>query len=122
MNKVYQIKRAQKAAQLLRSICTLFSGASRDDDRLQGSQITRVELSDDRSRCYVFFYNAGGEEAFRETLRYLILYKPSLRAALAKEISGRYTPELEFVFDHSFEKIERLESLFEKIKEKDELD
>jgi ribosome-binding factor A len=121
MKKVYEIKRAQKAAQLLRIICTLFSNASRDDDRLQGAQITRVELSPDKSRCYVFFYHPGGEEAFKETLRYLILYKPSLRAALSKEIAGRYTPELEFAFDHSFEKAERIEALFEKLKDKGEL-
>lgn len=121
MKKINDIKRAQKASLLLRTICTLFSNATRDDKRLEGAMISRVELSPDKSTCYVLFYTPEGEEAFNETLRYLILYKPSLRAAIAKQIPGRYTPELVFKFDHSFAKSERVETLLTQLKDKGEL-
>lgn len=121
MNRVNDIKRAQKASQLMRIICTLFASATRDDSRLRGAMISRVELSVDRSTCYVYFYTPEGEEAFREVLQHLVLYKPSLRAAIAKQIPGRYTPEIMFKFDQAFEKAERVEALFAQLKDKGEL-
>ena len=122
MNKVHEIKRAQRASLLLRAISTLFSSVARDDAALNGVTINRVELSPDKSTCYVYFYTAQGEEVFKnELLSRLILYKPSLRAALAKEIAGRYTPELIFKFDNAFEKSLRIETLISGLKDKGEL-
>ncbi len=122
MKKVYEIKRAQKASLLLRTISTLFSAAVRDDVSLHGVTINRVELAPDKSTCYVYFYTAEGEESFNEKLlSRLILYKPSLRAALAKEIASRYTPELVFKFDNAFEKGLRIETLISGLKDKGEL-
>lgn len=121
MKRVNDIKRAQKASQLMRTICTLFSNTTRDDARLRGAMISRVELSPDKSTCYVFFYSPEGEAVFREILQYLILYKPSLRAAIAKQIPGRYTPELVFKFDQAFAKAERVEELLTQLKDKGEL-
>lgn len=121
MKRVNEIKRAQKASQLMRVICTLFSDATRDDNRLHGVMISRVELSPDKSTCYIFFYSPEGEEAFRTVLQYLVLYKPSLRAAISKQIPSRYTPELIFKFDHAFAKAERVEELLTQLKDKGEL-
>lgn len=122
MKKVHDIKRAQKASLLLRTISTLFAAAVRDDAQLNGVMINRVELAPDKSTCYVYFYTAEGEESFNQKLlSRLILYKPSLRAALAKEIASRYTPELVFKFDNVFEKSLRIETLLSELKEKGEL-
>ncbi len=122
MKKVHDIKRAQKASLLLRTISTLFSKAVQDDAQLSGLMINRVELAPDKSTCYVYFYDPKGEVEFNQNfLPRLILYKPSLRAALAKEIAGRYTPELVFKFDNVFEKSMRIETLLSELKEKGEL-
>ena len=99
MTKVSDIKRAQKASLLLKAISQLYWEATRDDKELLGLFISRVELSQDKGMCYVFFYTPEGQEFFKEKLQTLKLYKPSLRAALAKQIPGRYTPDIIFKFD-----------------------
>ncbi len=122
MKKVHDIKRAQKTSLFLRTIGILFSKTLQDDHELNGIMVNRVELSPNKSTCCVYFYAAEGEEFFRTNmLPRLILYKPSLRAALAKEIAGRYTPELVFKFDAIFEKTMRIETLLSNLKDKGDL-
>lgn len=119
MTKLSDIKRAQKASLLLRSISTLFLEAARDNKKLSELFINRVELSPDKGTVYIFFYTDKGQEGFNLLLKELTLYKPSLRAALAKTIAGRYTPELIFKFDTSFAKTQRIESLLDQIKKEE---
>lgn len=88
-----------------------------DDPRLQGIFINRVSLSADSGICTVFFYSLQGEEHFNAVLDILKLYRPSLRRALAERVNKRYTPELIFKYDQQFEKHQRLEEIFEKIKD-----
>ncbi len=121
MSKLHEIKRAKKASLLLKTISSLFYQIVRDDQKLQGLSITRLDLSPDKSHCYIFFYIQEGEEAFKSIMEQLILYKPSLRAAVSRSIAGRYTPELIFKFDTSFEKSQRIESLITKLKEQGEM-
>ncbi len=122
MKKAFEIKRAQKASLFLRTIMTLFSQVTREDRELFGVSVSRVEISPDKSTCFVFFYAPGGLAEFEEKFHRLVLYKPSLRASLARQIQNRYTPELVFKFDTAFEKGLRIETLLANIKEKDALD
>lgn len=115
-NSIFAIKRAQKSSLLLRSISNLFMKVAMDDARLQGLYVNRIELSPDKGHCYVYFCALGGETEFNDKLGTLILYKPSLRAAIAQTIPSRYTPEIMFKFDTSAEKTQRIEMLLEKIK------
>lgn len=87
-----------------------------DDKRLEGIFVNRVKLSDDKGVCIVFFYTPGGLSEFKEKLPFILLYKSSLRKALAQSIDSRYTPELIFKFDDQFEQQQRLENILEKIK------
>jgi ribosome-binding factor A len=119
--RVSDIKRSQKEALFLRTISNLFLQATLDDALLRGFCINRVTLSPDKGHCYVFFATLGGIEEFNEKLNRLKLYKPSLRAALAKEINGRYTPEITFKFDAAQEKTNRIEELLEDLKRKGDL-
>jgi ribosome-binding factor A len=119
--RVSDIKRSQKEALFLRTISNLFLQVTLDDALLRGFCINRVMLSPDNGHCYVFFATIGGVEEFNEKLNRLKLYKPSLRAALAKEINGRYTPEITFKFDAAQEKTNRVEELLEELKRKGDL-
>lgn len=115
------IKKAQKEALLLREIASLIWQIAADDSRLQDIFVNRVELSPDKSRCYIFFYTPLGLDKFQELLSILILYKPSLRSAIAQRIQARYTPELVFKFDEQLEKQQRIDALLEKVKAEDAL-
>lgn len=115
-SSVSNVRRAQKESLFLREISQLFLQASMDDTRLQALSITRVQLSPDKGMCTVYFYTPQGEEHFKDMLRILILYKPSLRKALASSIQSRYTPDLMFRFDAQFDKVHRIEELLERVK------
>jgi ribosome-binding factor A len=117
MPKLSDIKRAQKASLLLKSISQLYYEASRDNKELLGLSITRVELSPNKSMCYVYFYIPEGKEIFNQKLPTLKLYKPSLRHALSKSISNRYTPEIIFKFDNQQAHIDRIDILLERVKD-----
>lgn len=114
------IKRAQKESLLLRELSTFFLQIMMEEPSLQGLFINRVSLSSDRSLISVFFYTTDGPEAFQKLLGKLILYKPSMRKALATAIPSRYTPQLAFKFDAQYEKQQRIEQLLEKIKKEEE--
>lgn len=115
-SNVKSIKNAKKEAQLFRELSQLFLRVTLDDPRVSGIHLNRVELSREGGTCYLMFYTPEGEEAFQQKLSILILYKPSLRKALAQSISARYTPDLVFKFDDKFEKLSRMEALLDKIK------
>ncbi len=115
-SKISEVKRSQKESLLFKEISKLYSQTTREDSRLNGVFITRVGLSKDKGHCSVYFYSPDGLEHFEKVLETLILYKPSLRKALASEIKSRYTPEIVFKFDDTFEKLQRIESLLDKVK------
>jgi ribosome-binding factor A len=110
-----QKKRAQKEKLLLREISNLFLQAATDDSELHGMFINRVELSEDKSVCTVYFYTDQGKQFFDEKCKRLKLYKPSFRKALADRLKFRYTPDLRFAFDIQYEKQISIEKLLDKI-------
>lgn len=87
-----------------------------DDKELSGLFINRVELSKNKGACIVYFYDPQGPTIFEAKKRHLILYKPSLRKAIAMTLDGRYTPELVFAYDTQFEKQQRIENILEQVK------
>jgi ribosome-binding factor A len=111
------IKRAQKESLLLHVFSELLLQITLDDSRIQGIYVNRVKLSSDKSVCTIFFYTPDGPDTFNEKLGYLLLYKPSLRKAIAQAIPSRYVPELVFKFDDQFEKQQRVDELLDRIKE-----
>lgn len=118
---VGNIKKAQKERNLQREIATLFMQASQDYPELSGIMITRVEISPDKGMCYVYMFIDGGLAAFKEKLKYLKLFKPSMRKSLADTLSFRYMPDLTFAYDAQYEKELEINTLFEKLKEEGEL-
>jgi ribosome-binding factor A len=118
-SRVSDIKRAQKESLLLHELSSYFLRITLDDERLKSLTLNRVKLSRDKSSCTLFFFCEGGAEMFKELLPALILYKPSMRKALADQIEGRYTPQLIFKYDAPFERQLSVEALLDKIKEEE---
>jgi ribosome-binding factor A len=116
---VSQRKREQKTALYLREISSLVQTLSLDEPVLQKVYVTRVELSKDYKVCYVYFSTYKGRFDFDEALQVLKLYKSSLRKALASTITGKYVPELRFLYDETKEKERSLLDLLDKVKEEE---
>ena len=115
-SRVSEIKHAQKESNLFHKIAQFFLQIKQDEPKLEGLSISRVELSPDKGTCLVFFYCAGGLKEYEATRPALVLYKPSLRKALATAIPGRYTPNIKFAYDQQQEKGRRVEELLNKLK------
>jgi ribosome-binding factor A len=113
--KIGKIKHAQRTSFYLREISDLFLKISLDEVALQELYVTRVELSPDRGFCTVFFHTPGGKESFEKAKPTLILYKPSLRSALAKASHSRYTPDLRFTYDSGIDHQNKIEDIFNKL-------
>lgn len=110
------IKRNQKQSLLFREIAKLIQNASLDDAELNGFSISRVELSDDQGCCYVYFFSELGKDNFKKFTEKLNLYKPSIRAALAKNINARRVPQIAFRYDEQFAKTKEVEDLIESVR------
>lgn len=116
-----EIKKAQKESYFYKAISQFFRQIAIDEPRLNGIFINRVSLSSDGGTCVVLFLASTGKPEFEEKLKTLVLYKPSLRSALAKTSHGRYTPKLIFRYDDDQEKVEKINRLLDKLKEEGKL-
>jgi ribosome-binding factor A len=112
------VKFAQKEAQFLKEFSLIFMQLCMDEPSLGTLVVGRVGLSQDKGICTIFFHSNLGEEDFVEKRKILVLYKPSIRSALAQRIRGRYTPQLIFRYDKTYAKQKRLEDLLDSIKER----
>ena len=116
-----EIRKAKKESYFYREISTLFSRITMDESRLNGLFISKVNLSSDGGTCVVLFIATNGKTEFEEKLPTLILYKPSLRTALAKTSHSRYTPNLIFRYDDDQEKVDKINRLLDKLKDEGKL-
>ena len=114
-----QVKHAQKESFFLREISGLFLRLCIDDSQLNGVYVTRVKLSPDRGRCTIFLQDHAGKAAFDKKMGHIIMYKPSLRSAIAQVLQARYTPDLTFAYDEAFEKQRLVDELIEQLKKDD---
>lgn len=111
-----EVKKSQKESFFLHEIADLFLKISLDDRVLHDLYVTRVELSPDGGLCTVYFHTPAGQDSFLERKKQLILYKPSMRAAVAKASHARYAPDLRFLYDDGIDKQNNMEELFNKLK------
>lgn len=114
------IKRAQKESLFTREISTLLMQVKLDHPELEPLFVNRVELSPNKGMLVVYFFTDNGPEGFEELFPKLVLFKPSMRKALAAKIPGRYTPDLQFKYDEQFEKQRRIEDVLNKLKDEEQ--
>ena len=119
--RIQEVRRSKKKSQYLRELSSFLTQISLDEPGLAQIYITRVELSSDGGMCYVYisFYNtlSGDEkkEAYKDARDLLVMYKPSIRKALASRLSSRYVPDLRFVFDEKKEQEHRMADILTKV-------
>lgn len=116
-SRVSEIKHAQKETNLFHKIAQFFLQIKQDNPDLLDLSISRVTLSPDKGTCFVYFVCPGGLSEYEKKRPTLVLYKSSLRKALAEAIPGRYTPTIKFTYDQQHEKQRRIDELLNKIKE-----
>ena len=83
------------------------------DPRIGMVTITSVDLGPDYSLARIFFTKLGGEGASESTSEALNHAAGFLRAQLARRLSTRFVPRLEFIYDVSVERGVRLSKLID---------
>lgn len=73
--------------------------------------VTEVRLSPDLRHAICFVIPLGGEHA-GEMVEALNRHARFLRGRLGREIDMKFTPDLKFVHDHSFDEAARMDALF----------
>jgi ribosome-binding factor A len=110
------VRRAKKAALFLKEISSLFYQAAQDNPELKDLYPSRVKFSPDMGMCTIYFYSPHGREFFEQKKKTLILFKPSLRTAVAGQISMRRVPDFFFHYDDEYEKHQKVDDLISKLK------
>lgn len=119
--RTIQVKRDRKKSFYLRELSALLTRLVQDEPTLLQLYFTRIELSADGGLCYVYcsFLNASGPDEgrtlFEQAREKLVLYRGSMRKALAGAASGKYVPDLRFFFDEKKEKEKRVTDLLTKV-------
>jgi ribosome-binding factor A len=77
--------------------------------------ITRVTVTPDLQQARVYYTTMGDEKARRETRRGLERATPMMRRHLGKRMRLRRVPELQFFFDESIERQDRIEQILQEL-------
>lgn len=112
--------RRERAGEFIFEELTLLLHNAVRDPRVQAITVTGVDLTPDRriARVYVACYS--GEEALQEGLKGLESAKGYLRRELSRLLHWRFTPELEFRVDRSWERGSKIDALLGSIQKEPE--
>lgn len=92
------------------------------DPRVGFVTITEVKVTSDLGLARIYFTVMGEDKVRKETAEGLSSAGPYLRRELGKRLRLRHVPELIFEFDSALEYGNRIESLLQEIKQKEEHD
>ncbi len=105
-------RRTEEVNQLLREELSGLIRSELQDPRLAGMiSVTYVDVSPDLRRASAHVSVLGTDAERASTMRALDHARPFLRRELAKRVSLRYTPDLDFVSDTSMAEAQHLTDL-----------
>ena len=78
--------------------------------------ITRVKVTPDLQQARVYYTTLGDQKARKESQRGLERATPFLRRQLGRRIRLRRIPELQFFFDESVERHDRIERILQELR------
>lgn len=78
--------------------------------------LTSVKVSPDLQLARVYYTSMGDEKALRETAKALGRAMPFLRRQIAQRLRLRRAPELQFFYDESIARHDRIEQILQDLK------
>ncbi len=101
---------------MLEEITLLLQNSVRDP-RVEPVTVTSVEVTRDRRTARIYVACYSGEGALKEALEGLESAKGFLRRELGQLLGWRFTPQLEFRVDRSWEYGAKIDTLLEALEE-----
>jgi ribosome-binding factor A len=117
-----QSQRSQRVGEQIQKEISALLLKGLKDPRVGFVTITEVKVTSDLGSARIYFTVMGDEQARRQTTQGLTSAGPYLRRELAKRLRLRHVPELIFEFDTALEYGNRIASLLQEIKQKEEHD
>jgi ribosome-binding factor A len=108
-------KRSTRVAEAMRNELAMLLVSKVQDPRLHSLSISRVEVADDLSSARVFYTVLGETKDVKAAEKGLHSAKGFMRSHIARTLNLRFTPELQFRYDDSVEKVAELEEIFQDI-------
>lgn len=112
-------KRSDRVGALLQSALSELLLREVKDPRVGMVTVTGVDLSPDLKHARVYVSVVGGEEERKRCLAGLASARPFVQSQAGKRLGLRFTPELRFVFDESFDTADRMERLLRELQHGD---
>ena len=117
--KTKSVRLQQRESTLLRLIGDMFINLQTHIKELYKVFPNKIDLSPDGSLAKIYLFSDEGEEFVRKIIGDLVVYKPSMKKAIATHISLRVIPNILFVFDKQYEKEQKLQNFIDKVIDKD---
>lgn len=108
-------KRSARVADAIRMELAVLLLKTVRDPHLAEVHISRVEVTDDLKIARVFFTLLSGKKRAATAEKSLIKARGFMRSHIAKTLNLRYTPDLQFRYDDTADKVAQVESLFQEI-------
>ena len=86
-----------------------------NDPRLQGVTLTEVKMTKDLRIAYVYFSFVGPEEYLKEIREGFKSAKGFIRKEIARCLSLRYVPDIQFRHDNSLEYGQKIDKLLDSV-------
>jgi ribosome-binding factor A len=116
-------KRSTRVADAIRNELAILLLNKVRDPKISNVTISRVEVTDDLKYARIYYTVFGEGKVIHEAEAGLQRARGFMRSHLARTLNMRYTPDLQFRFDKTAEKVEEIEKLLQEIageREKDE--
>ena len=114
-NKAKNIKKLRREAEILKSLMIVLHKIIIKKDILSGLSFTRVNVTADGSFIMVFVHSLEGEEIAKKAVIYLDSYKKQIYHELCQHLQYRRVPHLKFLYDEQQDKINKINSLLDKL-------
>ncbi|MBN2516629.1 MAG: 30S ribosome-binding factor RbfA [Deltaproteobacteria bacterium] len=115
MTSFTSFKRSDRVGDLIKSEISGILLKDVRDPRIKNITITGVKMSDDLRSAKIFFVPLGKETCNSETIEGLKSASKFLRRELGKKLQLRYVPDINFIYDSSFEHGDRIDRLLAEI-------
>ncbi len=115
-----EYKRSRRVAELIREEISQIITQKLKDPLIGMTTVTTIKLTDDLKSARVYVGIMGDEKTKKNGLRGLERATKWIRVELAKRMDLKYIPNLNFIYDETFEYADNIESLINKIKKEDD--
>ena len=111
--------RTDRVASLIKEEVGTYFAREYRDSRYGFITVTDVQVTPDLQIARIYYTTMGDERARERTAQALQRALPFIRRSIGSRVRLRRVPEVEFIFDESVEKLERIERLIQEIHSKD---